>query len=89
MRLIPRAADEFFPKRQCGGDVIEVNKLISKLQDNVQSRVLDAAPSAALWAEREASGRAAELLISLGGNPCFIRQFNTIKPIFFCRCFDV
>lgn len=41
MRLIPLACDEFLPLCQSGGNVIEVNKLVSALQDDVQSRVLD------------------------------------------------
>lgn len=90
MRLIPLAGDEFLPKCQCGGDIIEVNKLISPLQDNVQSCVLDPPHSAIIWAEREEKlvARAVELtelFISLGGNPYFIRQFNTINPHFFSR----
>lgn len=52
MRLIPLAGDEFLPKCQRGGDVIEVNKLISTLQDNVHSCVLDP-HSVIIGAEKE------------------------------------
>lgn len=92
MRLIPLAGDEFLPKWQRGGDIIEVDKLISTLQDNVQSRVLDPLHSVIIWAEKKEklAARAVEvakLFISLGGNSCFIRQFNTIKPLFFQEVF--
>lgn len=86
MRLIPLAGDEFLPKRQRGGDVIEGNKLISRLQDNVQSRVLDPRSVITGAGQEEKRAERSELagrFISLGGNPYFIGQFTAENPRFF------
>lgn len=83
MRLIPLAGDEFLPKCQHGGHIIEGNKLISGLQD-VCLMLLTHQSSGPK--RKRAAVELSESFISLGVHSYFIRQFNTINLLCFRRC---